>query len=243
MRLLILALLGLLSLSTPQALKADQIIQGRITSNTVWEAGAGPYYVLGKVVVEKGAVLTLRPGTQVRFVNISSDPSNASGFVVRGAINGQGTEAKPVYFTALHHGEKWGQIYFTNLEEIPSSLAHCVIAGGRVVCAGSRVSINQCSLTGARNALVVAPGSTPRIVGNHISGNTIGLTFLGEASGCVVAANSIYGNDYGVCAEKFRDGMMAANRVYANRVSNVIDPSEGPMTVSSARFKTSDRLN
>jgi parallel beta-helix repeat protein len=79
---------------------------------------------------------------------------------------------------------------------------------------------------------VVGPGSTPRIVGNRISGNTIGLTFMDGAAGSVVADNLISDNVYGVCAPNFGEARMAANRVSGNHLSDLLNPEAQIQTVS-----------
>jgi len=229
---IILALLGIFALTAPVLVEAGQTVQGNIVSNTVWTAEQSPYIIQGKVVIEKGATLTLLPGTRVYFAAAPVEPAEGSSLVVQGGLEALGTQARFVFFSPAVPGDSWGQIYFQESDADHSALKNCVVTGGRVVCNGSSPSIEQCFLTGSKNALVVGPGSTPRIVGNRISGNTIGLTFMDGAAGSVVADNLISDNVYGVCAPNFGEARMAANRVSGNHLSDLLNPEAQIQTVS-----------
>ncbi len=232
------AIFGIMVLVTPMAVEAGPtMVQGRIVSDTVWEASHSPYIVQGKIVIEKGATLTLRPGTRVFFIVMQKNEGINSGFVIEGGLEAIGSETQPVRFTSLIKGEKWGQLYFLHSNPNRSFLKHCVITGGRVVCNNSSPSIEQCSISGSRNAVVVGPGSRPKIIGNRISGNTIGLTFLSETVGTLISNNLIFDNDYGICAEKFVESGIAANHIYGNRLSDWLDPLAHYPAISANSFK------
>jgi hypothetical protein len=235
MKNLIRTILGIMGLVAPMAVDAGQtVVQVRIATDTVWEASQGPYIIQGKVVIENGATLTLRPGTKVYFAAMPKDGMGGSGLIIQGGLEAQGLASESVCFLPLVPGESWGQLYFQQSDSDHSFLQHCVIKGGRVVCNASSPSIEQCSLSGSNNAIVVGPGSHPRIIGNRIAGNTIGLTFLDEVVGSVVSGNSIFDNEYGVCAENFGKSRMAENQIFGNRLSDCLDPlAQRPMVSSN----------
>ncbi len=234
MKILIPIVMGIIGLLVPFAVEAGQtVVQGRIVTDTVWEASQGPYVIQGKLVIEKGVTLTLRPGTGVCFAPMPGDTTSGSGLIIQGGLEAQGSESKPVYFTPLVKGEKWGELHFQQSTPGHSFLKNCVITGGRVVCDGSSPSIEKCFISGSRNALVVGPGSHPKIIDNLIAGNTIGLTFIEGAAGSVVSGNSIYDNEYGIFAGNFEGTQMAGNHVYGNHLSNCFDPLALQLTVLS----------
>ncbi len=226
MKTFISMILGIMSLLASLAVEAGQtVVQGRIATDTVWKASQGPYIIQGKLVIEKGATLTLRPGTGVCFAPLPTDRTGGSGLIIQGGLEAQGSESKPVYFTPLVKGEKWGQLYFQQSASDHSFLKNCVITGGRVVCDGSSPTIEKCFLSGSRNAVVVGPGSHPKIIGNLIVGNRIGLTFLEGAAGSVVSGNAIYDNGFGV----FGASRMAGNQIYGNHLSDCLAPFAPPL--------------
>lgn len=242
MKILIPTILGILGLAAPMVVQASQTVQGTIASNTVWEASQGPYIIQGKVVVERGATLTLLPGTKVYFASSPNDKVNGSSLIVRGGLVAAGTKAQPIHFGPQVTGEIWGQLYYEQSDPDHSVLKNCVITGGRVVCNASSPTIEQCSISGSRNALVVGPDSRPRIIGNRIVDNTIGLTFLDGMEGSVVSGNAIFNNDYGVCAAQVMETSMAENHIFGNRLSDRLDPLSQRLVIALHQTNNSRTL-
>ncbi|MGH7740113.1 MAG: right-handed parallel beta-helix repeat-containing protein [bacterium] len=221
------AVLGILGCAVPMVAAAHPImVQGTIVSNTVWNAGHGPYLIQGKLIVAKGATLRIEPGTQVAFADGTGSQNGDSGIVVRGGLDAEGSAEKPIYFTAWTKGGKWGQVYYEQSDAAHSTLQHCVILGGRVVCKDSSPLIEECFLSGSREALVVDADSHPTITNNRIFGNAVGLTFLGEVSDAVVSGNCICDNGYGVCAASFGGTQLAQNHLFGNRSADVMSPTD-----------------
>ncbi len=74
-------------------------VAGRIAQDTTWR---GQVLLTGTVVVERRAVLTVSPGTQVRFRAYRGyrDPERRLNLIVRGRIIAEGTPEAPIYFTS-----------------------------------------------------------------------------------------------------------------------------------------------
>lgn len=217
-------ILAILGMAFPgAAVAAGTIVKGNIESNTTWEAAQGPYWVTGNVTVEKGAVLTVKAGTQVRlYPNVN--------IVVKGGLEAEGGEGNPAAFTAAD-GKAWGSLFFYGSDPKHSLLRRCVVAGGRVACVGASPVIEQCSLYGSANAVQVGENSAPRIVGNRITANTVGLSLTADTASPLATKNVIYDNRYGVYFERFGAPQVSGNLIYANRAYNMVNRS--PKTVAA----------
>ena len=66
---------------------------GTISTNTTWGSWADPYTITCNVVVAQGAILTIQPGTEIRF-------NSATGLTVNGTLLASGTSGSPIIFTA-----------------------------------------------------------------------------------------------------------------------------------------------
>ena len=93
---------------------SNEIIQGTITSNTVWSKD-NIYELKGRVVVDGGATLTIEAGTIIKGQEGSG--ANASALVIaRGSkINAIGTPNQPIIFTSVLDNIEKGELVGTNL--------------------------------------------------------------------------------------------------------------------------------
>ena len=75
---------------------------GIITSNETW---SGIIILTGDVIVEKGAKLTIQPGTIVKF---KPDGENRYALLVKGTLSAIGTEAQKIIFTSYYDDTEGG---------------------------------------------------------------------------------------------------------------------------------------
>jgi parallel beta-helix repeat protein len=123
-----------------------------ITENTVW---SGDVIVIGVAVVERNIVLTISPGTVVKFIT----PDGA--LEVKGTLSAEGTYEKKITFTSYYESasaEKWAGIKFSGekKESAPSKLSNCVIkyaATGIKCFEAPTVNIENCTFS--KNNLAV----------------------------------------------------------------------------------------
>ena len=79
--------------------RAATQVSGFVASSTVWTLAQSPYVIEGSgganfLIVDQGAVLTIEPGVIVKHA------SNGQ-FIVRGALDAQGSATNPIIFTSL----------------------------------------------------------------------------------------------------------------------------------------------
>ena len=84
-------------------------VSGDISGSVTWQESKSPYYVTGGIWVEEGAVLTIEPGTVVKFTSGQGISIwDASGGQPDGRLVCLGTEAKPIVFTSYRDDESDG---------------------------------------------------------------------------------------------------------------------------------------
>ncbi len=122
-------------------------VTGTINSNTVWSEG-NTYIIDGTVSVE-GAILTIEPGTIIRFTEGSELDV---GYSESGsAIIANGTSEKPILFTTTASSPTegdWDGIWFYSGTSSETSLKYCTIeySGGYSDYAGA-VNLKDCKIT------------------------------------------------------------------------------------------------
>jgi parallel beta-helix repeat protein len=98
---------------------ASRRVAGEITDNTVWPSGPSPLIVEKTVVVQKGAVLQIEPGTKLML-------KDSVSLIVFGELVADGTEEQPITFTHYGDGSTWGNIAFDGTEG-NNRLVYCTI--------------------------------------------------------------------------------------------------------------------
>lgn len=101
-------------------------VWGHISQDTTWFPENNPYVITSFLYIERGATLTIMPGTQVRCTG--ADKSNIFNFmwsgntqpiskmiIVQGTINAKGTTDLPISFDKNQADSdfRWGGIYIT----------------------------------------------------------------------------------------------------------------------------------
>ncbi len=208
-------------------------ITGSIDSNTVWTEGNDPYLVEGSVTIQKGAVLTLKPGVQVRF-------SAEGGLLVKGGLMAVGDPGRPVYFAPASGNPAWGGICFISSDPKNSVLRRCVVISGRVAVSESSPLIEQCSLYGATTAIQVGAHSSPVILGNRITANRVGILLSGVSSNPQITKNVLYNNDIALYAQDFGEPRFTGNILYGNKDYNLVDRSPKAFSAAWNDFRTAD---
>ncbi|HYN74425.1 MAG TPA: hypothetical protein VER06_00390, partial [Candidatus Methanoperedens sp.] len=96
-----------------------------IDRDAVWE---GQVRVTEPVTVEKGAILTIRPGTVVLLSGEDRDRDEcADGYLqVFGELRVEGEKDRPVRFAALTPGKPWREIFF---KDARATIRHAVFEG------------------------------------------------------------------------------------------------------------------
>lgn len=84
-------------------------VSGLISTNTTWTKANSPYVVTGNILVSEGIILTIEPGTEIRF-----DASKA--IQINGTLIARGTADDSIRFTSntVQEPGAWGNITFDN---------------------------------------------------------------------------------------------------------------------------------
>ncbi|GAB4236661.1 MAG: hypothetical protein OHK0028_13680 [Deltaproteobacteria bacterium] len=182
-----------------------------IDRNTVWE---GEVRVVEPVTVEKGAVLTVRPGTVIRLSGEDRDGDGcADGYLqVFGELRVEGERERPVRFLPLAPGKRWQEIFF---KDARAAIRHAVFEGAEwaLHIHDGDVRVENSTLRGNGGGARMK-GSGAAFTRCVIAGNEIGLRF--RDGGPRVAASSIEGNGTGLF---YREGT-GGGKINGNRIAN-----------------------
>ncbi len=170
-------------------------IQGTIAGSVEFDANpVFPFIIWEDVTINEGAVLTLTPGTTVKFNDHYDD------LFVNGSLLASGTSNDPITFTALaddvHDGDtngdgmtdplpdQWGAIWFSG-SSTNNILEHCWIGyGGGYYTSGmidvytSNLTIRNSTIAYSAERGVYCEGASPLFEGNHFVGNQTAGIFL-----------------------------------------------------------------
>ena len=202
------AMVLLLLCTVPAGSRAFGVAIGR---DTTWE---GEVRVTEPVTVEKGAVLTIRPGTAIALSGEDRDGDGCAdgNILVFGELRVAGEKDRPVRFAALAPGEPWGEIFF---KDARATIRHAVFEG-----AGWALHIHDGDVR-VEDTILRGNGGGARLKGTGavfvrcvFSGNGIGLRFWD--GGPTVTASAIEGNGTGLF---YRDGA-GGGKINGNRISN-----------------------
>ncbi len=151
-------------------------IKKNISKDSVWTAGKSPYVVKENITLEEGVTLEIEPGAKIEI-----DPEKT--IEIRGRFLAKGTKEKPIIFTA-HKDEPWGTLYFTDFSddatfaEDDSYLDGCIMRnciiekGGGIYVRYGAPLITDCTIHDNVSSGIRVEFGAPRIVRNHITGNS-----------------------------------------------------------------------
>jgi parallel beta-helix repeat protein len=200
-----------------RAAQAATTVSGTLSSDTLWTAAAGPYYVSGNVTINGGVTLTVEQGTVVKF-------AQGQGLFVNGTLNAVGEVGSEIVFTDFRddtvgddsNGDGgatlpapgwWRGIVVNNLGT--ATLTRCVVryagsANANVYKTGSGdLTVTSSTIRDSGNyGIYLDAATTPStITGNTISGNVQYGIFAGGNSPASVSGNTISSNGrFGVYA-------------------------------------------
>jgi hypothetical protein len=182
-----------------------------IDRDATWE---GEVRVTEPVTVEKGAILTIRPGTVVLLSGGDRDRDGcADGYLqVFGELRVEGDNGRPVRFAALTPGKPWREIFF---KDARATIRHAVFEGAEwalhIHDGDARI---EDTLLRGNGGGARTKGSGAAFTRCVISGNGIGLRFWD--GGPTVSASSIEGNGTGLF---YREGT-GGGKINGNRIAN-----------------------
>jgi outer membrane protein assembly factor BamB len=102
---------------------ALQEVSGRIATDTRWTTHESPYLVVGSILIEEWATLTIEPGVTVTFDGFYS-------LQVDGTVFARGEEDRPILFTFAGEeteSQVWEMIFFRPRAKENSVIEHCII--------------------------------------------------------------------------------------------------------------------
>ncbi len=193
---------------------------GNISEDTTWTAANSPYIIVGNILVNSGAILTIEPGVIVKV-----DP----GFLltIEGQLIAQGSDTNKIVFTSnstTPSAGDWGYLFFhepliDTAYDIDgnylsgSILEHCIIeyAGsnnfGAVRITNAHPFINYCTINNNASSGIYA--------------DSLSSTF--KISNCLIAynssgnrANNINGNNGGGIFASGGDILILSNTIESN---------------------------
>ncbi len=186
------------------------------------ETWRGEVTVRGSVVVQKGARLTILPGTVVRFekIDVDGDGIGDSELYVEGELVAEGTVEQPIRFTSAEKepAPKDWKYLFINLS--PNAvLSHCIseYAFSGVQIHFSRASVSRCLFRNNVDGLrfSTAQGTFER---NRMTGNVYGVRYEERNSKVILTRNDVTENRVGIfCVTESKGAaVIRENRIHGN---------------------------
>lgn len=177
------------------AAQADVVVSGKITTNTVWRAAAGPYVIKSTVFVSSNVTLTIEPGT---IVKLSGQYTKLS---VSGSLVAIGTADRRIVFTSLQDDSVGGDTGADgNTLPKPGDWQSIVVSGNsstlryadiRYGGAGTRVQsfgavevrsianheISYCSITNSQTAALYGYQGSVSVFKSSFTSNGAGISY------------------------------------------------------------------
>ncbi|MBI5114959.1 right-handed parallel beta-helix repeat-containing protein [Candidatus Poribacteria bacterium] len=190
-KLLGVVVLSAIVASGPSLSQAATTIDRNISGNAVWRAKQSPYIVKNNIRLEEGATLQIQPG-----VRIELGPEKT--IELRGKLTAVGTPEKPIIFTAQTN-KPWGTIHFTDFSDDAlfsesgdfisgCIMRNCVVEKGQgIFIRFGAPFITQCDIRDNVSSGIRIEFGAPRIVGNHIHGNSTREDFASGNGGGIIA--------------------------------------------------------
>lgn len=186
------------------------------------EAWEGTVTVRGSVVVPKGAVLRILPGTTVRFerLDVDGDGIGDSELYVEGTLLAEGTADAPIRFTSAEASpapRDWKYLFLERSEG--SRLARCIseYAYSGIQVHFCRVSVSRCTFRSCVDGFRFSTADG-RVEACRMTGNGNGVRYEERGSRLVLSGNDVTGNRVGVfCVTEGRgSASFEGNRIHGN---------------------------
>ena len=190
------------SLPPAQPPRVEYVGEYTVSRPETWE---GEVIVTGRVTVTPEAVLTLRPGTRVRFrrVDTNGDGLGEGELLVLGGIRSLGTPERPVVFESAEAHPRpgdWDKVSLIAAEDPDNRFRYTVFRHGVQALHAhfSRFEADSCLFVDNMRAVQFQESDRARIVGSVFVRNKQALRF--RDSVVEVLGNRLWGNLYGVHA-------------------------------------------
>jgi len=238
----VLGFVFLLACQSPSIAAGPTYVTSHVMASTTWTKADSPYIIQGDILVAKGAILTIEPGVEVRFVStqggkVTGATTANTDLIVQGGLRAVGSSTEPIQFVPYTAGTYWGAIYFSNADSTNCLLQGCMIKGGKVVCNFASPTITQCAIFGSQSGIEVAYNAQPQIVNNRITANGAGIVLWANSSNPVLQRNQIYNNNFGIYAKSFGTPTITDNAIYQNRKYNVVNFAPADLTMINNDFR------
>ena len=171
-----------------------------ISTDTVWQ---GNILIKGVVSVKRGATLTIRPGTLIRFSRIDQDNNGVGDgeILIEGRLLARGTRDKRIVFTSAEENPQtndWSYVQFLSAEN-DNVIEYCkfewAYAGVMVHYANVKIADNI--FTNNYKGLHFNTANLS-VDHNTFINNKIGIRFMRFEGNISVSNNTIQHNDVGV---------------------------------------------
>lgn len=178
------------------SIMADHVID----RDTVWE---GNILIKGVVSVKRGATLTIKPGTSIKFIRVDQD-NNGFGdgeILIEGRLVARGTRDKRIVFTSAEENPQindWSYVQFI-AAEADNIIEYCQFewAYAGVMVHYSNVKITDCIFTNNNRGLHFNTANL-LVDHNNFVNNKVGIRFMRFEGNISVSNNLIRNNDIGV---------------------------------------------
>jgi hypothetical protein len=214
-------------------------LQGILHGNVNW---SGDIHIVGDVIVDSDATLTIAPGTTVWFAaNQNANPlqtwdTNHCWILVKGRLIAEGTNNSPITFTSNTSNPSsgdWGCIYFENMSG-DSSFKYCTIEYGedQINTTGNNydnsLTIQNCIIrNGSDTGILLGLTGNPDIQFNSIYNNGDGINLhrsMTVKKNVTIQNNSITNNNYGIVNGTNFSFTTSYNNVSNNNVNYLENP-------------------
>ena len=227
----LLAVLAMVSCRTETPTTPENVISGKITEDVTWYTDT-IYEMVGKVVVEEGATLTIQPGALIKARDGQGSLSTALIIAQGGRLEAVGTAENPIVFTSIYDtGDNldesdqglWGGIVVLGYAPISADATPANIEGVPVndefgLYGGNDVHGNS----GTLKYISIRHAGTLLGDGNELNGLTLG----GVGSGTTIDHIEVVGNlDDGI--EFFGGTVNASNLLVWAQGDDAFDVDQG----------------
>ncbi|HWR98933.1 MAG TPA: right-handed parallel beta-helix repeat-containing protein [Candidatus Methanoperedens sp.] len=185
-------------LAAAPVVAAQTVVRGSIGADATWE---GTLTVAGRLVVKRGATLTILPGTSVRFAWLDEDGDGIGDgeLAVEGRLVARGTAERPILFASARAApapKDWTYVMISASRG--SVVEHCVFehAFTGLQLHLSSASVRRCRFRDNFEALRFST-SEIAIECNEISGNAYGIRYESRGSTGSITGNTVSGNEHG----------------------------------------------
>jgi len=190
------------------------VTPGTLAENRTWKAAESPYIVQGDIRIRGGAVLTVEPGTEIRFTQKDSLPdsqgTSMADLIVQGGLMAIGSENSRILFTSAESFPRksvWGGIAFlgTNQPENMLRYATVMFADTGIKSEGSTPSVENCEFGLCGMGLNIGLSTALNVRYNTIRDCDVGMVsansnvrnnlFIDNQTGIAILGNDFFENN------------------------------------------------